>query len=243
MLPFFQRCKFCVFPKSQVKLPAQPLCFLTSSSLGTRARPVPACAYKDFSLQNVQPLWTALPLRTASPGSLSKSVAGLTPPGQPLQPGWSLSTPCLSRPQRLRASPVLCRGSWEGEMGQEGIALLPPAGTCFHCPCFGSPPPACWPQPWASWASWDVSVWDVCPMAASEGLQQSLCLCHSLSLHFSLQLCHWAEQSMHLVLPHPGVISASPSASAWLQHSLWSFPIPTRPSWIALWISKEEALQ
>ena len=56
---------------SQSFLSAQPLCFLTSSSLGTQAQPVPACAFKDFSLQNVQPRWTPLPLRTVSSGSLS----------------------------------------------------------------------------------------------------------------------------------------------------------------------------
>lgn len=34
---------------------------------------------------------------------------------------------------------MLCRGSWEGEMGQEGISLVPPAGTCFHSPCLLAP--------------------------------------------------------------------------------------------------------
>ena len=56
---------------SQSFLSAQPLCFLTSLSLGTRAWPDPACAFKDFSLQNVQPPWTPLPLMTVFPESLS----------------------------------------------------------------------------------------------------------------------------------------------------------------------------
>lgn len=185
--PLFQSCKFGVFSECQAKLAAQALCFPTSWSLGTRARPVAACAFKDFSLHNVQPPWTPVPLRTTCPGSLANSVAGLTPPGQPLQPGRSLCTPGLPQPQRRRC----VEGAGKVRWARRGLPCCPQQGPVSILPVF-----------------WLLSF---CLLATPLGILGFLgCVC----LGRLSNSCFQVAPAVPLPLPDTPYLSTSPFSSA-----------------------------
>lgn len=56
------------------------------------------------------------------------------------------STSSLDWPSTSRAPYLLCRGSWEGEVGKEGVRLQPRAWLCLHGLLSFRLLPSAWPQ-------------------------------------------------------------------------------------------------
>ena len=100
----------------------------------------------------------------------------------------SLSVSSSSWPLSSRASYLLCKGTWEGEVGQERIRLLRRAGICFHPPpSLRSPSSPWWQEGRGPSPSLDASIWCARLRDGREWLYQSISLSSAQNVQHLLE--------------------------------------------------------